>query len=129
MLTACYTFPMHPKSALGLCAAICFLHVTPMAQSQSPTASPPATAAELTLLRQFEAKYRHASRLQVNFLERYSENGRLVRTEAGRAYFLRPGKMRWDYESPEKNTFLVDGKFVWFYSPADHTATRMPTKQ
>jgi hypothetical protein len=37
--------------------------------------------------------------------------------------------MRWDYESPEKNTFLVDGKYVWFYSPADHTVTRMPTKQ
>src|SRR3974377_1489653 len=37
--------------------------------------------------------------------------------------------MRGDYESPEKNTFLVDGKFVWFYSPSDHTATRMPTKQ
>jgi len=37
--------------------------------------------------------------------------------------------MRWDYESPEKNTFLVDGKYVWFYSPADHTATRMPTKK
>ena len=25
--------------------------------------------------------------------------------------------------------FLVDGKYVWFYAPADHTATRMPTKK
>jgi outer membrane lipoprotein carrier protein len=87
-----------------------------------------ATSPELPLLQQFEAKYKHATRLQCNFLQRYSENGRLARTEAGKAYFLHPGKMRWDYEIPEKNTFLVDGKYVWFYSPVDHTATRTPTR-
>ena len=86
-------------------------------------------ASEAPLLRQFEEKYRNATRLQATFLERYSENGRLVRVEAGQAYFLHPGKMRWDYESPEKNTFLVDGKYVWFYSPSDHTVTRMPAKR
>jgi hypothetical protein len=37
--------------------------------------------------------------------------------------------MRWDYQAPEKNTFLVDGKYVWFYSPADHTATRMSARE
>jgi outer membrane lipoprotein carrier protein len=81
------------------------------------------------LLRSFESRYTAAHGLQAKFLERYYENGKLVRAEAGQAYFQRPGKMRWDYESPEKNTFLVDGKFVWFYSPSDHTATRMLTKQ
>ena len=81
------------------------------------------------LLKSFETHYGAAKALQTTFLERYYENGKLVRAEAGQAYFQRPGKMRWDYESPEKNTFLVDGKFVWFYSPSDHTATRMPTKQ
>lgn len=81
------------------------------------------------VLRLVELRYGGARTLEVKFLERYLENGRLVRTEAGNAYFLRPGKMRWDYEAPEKNTFLVDGKYVWFYSPADHTATRMPAKQ
>src|SRR5260370_25151082 len=37
--------------------------------------------------------------------------------------------MRWQYESPEKNIFLVDGKFAWFYVPADHTVTRIPAKK
>src|SRR5712692_4014125 len=76
-----------------------------------------------------EARYRAARTLQATFLERYSENGRLVRVEAGRAYFRKPGKMRWEYESPEKNLFLVDGKTAWFYVPADHTVTRVPAKQ
>jgi outer membrane lipoprotein carrier protein len=81
------------------------------------------------LLQLFESRYNSAQTLQATFLERYRDNGRLIQVESGDAYFLRPGKMRWDYQSPEKNTFLVDGKYVWFYSPADHTATRMPVKQ
>jgi outer membrane lipoprotein carrier protein len=80
-------------------------------------------------VKRFEATYRGARTLQVTFLERYSENGHIVRAEAGIAYFRRPGKMRWEYESPEKNLFLVDGKSAWFYVPADHTVTRVPAKQ
>jgi outer membrane lipoprotein carrier protein len=89
----------------------------------------PAETASDHILRLFESHYSSAQTLQARFLERYLENGRVVRVEAGDAYFLRPGKMRWDYAAPEKNTFLVDGKYVWFYSPADHTVTRMPTKR
>ena len=81
------------------------------------------------VLQRFESRYADARTLQVTFLERFTESGRFVRAEAGTAYFLRPGKMRWDYAAPEQNTFLVDGKYVWFYSPADRTATRMPAKQ
>src|SRR6266480_4836762 len=80
-------------------------------------------------VKRLEAMYRGARTLQVTFFERYSENGRVVRTEAGVAYFRRPGKMRWDYESPEKHLFLVDGKNAWFYVPADHTVTRVPAKK
>jgi outer membrane lipoprotein carrier protein len=76
-----------------------------------------------------EARYRSAKTLQATFLERYSENGRVVRSESGTAYFRRPGKMRWEYVAPEKNLFLVDGKKAWFYVPADHTVTRVPARQ
>jgi outer membrane lipoprotein carrier protein len=89
----------------------------------------PAETADDPLLKAFEAHYSSAQTLQATFLERYRENGEVSRVEAGDAYFLRPGKMRWDYQAPEKNTFLVDGRYVWFYSPSDHTATRMPAKQ
>src|SRR5438876_5426016 len=77
----------------------------------------------------FEDTYRRAGTLQATFLEQYSEGGRVERVESGVAYFRRPGKMRWDYESPEKNLFLVDGKTAWFYVPGDHTVTRVPAKQ
>lgn len=81
------------------------------------------------LASRMEARYRGAKTLQATFLERYVENGTVLRTEAGTAYFRRPGKMRWEYERPEKDLFLVDGKTAWFYVPADHTVTRVPAKQ
>jgi outer membrane lipoprotein carrier protein len=77
----------------------------------------------------FELRYKSAHTLQATFLENYTENGRFVRSEAGTAFFRRPGKMRWEYQSPEKNLFLIDGKMAWFYVPADHTATRVPAKE
>ena len=77
----------------------------------------------------FESRYKSARTLQATFLENYTENGRFVRAEAGTAFFRRPGKMRWEYQSPEKNLFLIDGKMAWFYVPADHTATRVPAKE
>jgi outer membrane lipoprotein carrier protein len=82
-----------------------------------------------TPMQRFEARYRSARTLRAEFLERYSENGKLVRAEAGTAYFRKPGKMRWEYEKPEKNLFLVDGKTAWLYTPADHTATKVPARE
>lgn len=49
--------------------------------------------------------------------------------ESGTVYFEKPGRMRWDYDSPEKKMYLDDGKNIWFYVPADHTASRASVKE
>jgi outer membrane lipoprotein carrier protein len=77
----------------------------------------------------FEAQYRQAHTLQARFLESYIDNGEVQRTEAGIAYFRRPGKMRFEYEAPEQDLFLVDGKTAWFYVRGDHTVMRVPAKE
>jgi outer membrane lipoprotein carrier protein len=89
-----------------------------------------AAVAQTTLnyVHQLEATYKNARTLQANFLQIYSEGGRVTRTESGVAYFRRPGKMRWEYASPEKNLFVVDGKFAWFFVPADHTVSRVAAR-
>ncbi len=76
-----------------------------------------------------EARYHNARTLQADFLERYSQGGQGVQLESGTVYFSRPGRMRWEYESPESKLFLVDGKSVWFYVPADRTASRAKLKE
>ena len=36
----------------------------------------------------------------------------------GEIFFKRPGKMKWNYQAPEEQQFVVDGQNVWFYQPA-----------
>ncbi|HKS67495.1 MAG TPA: outer membrane lipoprotein carrier protein LolA [Candidatus Acidoferrales bacterium] len=79
--------------------------------------------------RAFEARYRHANTLKAVFYERYSDGKGAGEAESGTVYFSRPGRMRWEYESPEKKLFIVDGANVWFYIPDDHTASRTKLKE
>lgn len=78
--------------------------------------------------RALEAHYRSTKNMSAVFLETYKSGGG-IRAESGKVYFSRPGRMRWDYDSPEKKLFLVDGKNVWYYVPADHTASRTSIQQ
>ena len=81
------------------------------------------------IVHRLEARYRGAKAFRAIFLERRSEGKRSMQVETGTVYLERPGKMRWDYESPEKKVFLVDGKFAWFYVPADRTVTKAPVRE
>jgi outer membrane lipoprotein carrier protein len=76
-----------------------------------------------------EARYQGAKTLKAQFFERYSDGSGGVTAESGTVYFSRPGRMRWEYESPEKKLFLVDGANAWFYIPADRTASRAKMKE
>src|SRR3984885_14241254 len=79
--------------------------------------------------RAMEAHYHRATTLKAHFFEKYSDGSGGVTAESGTVYFSRPGRMRWEYESPEKKLFLVDGANACFYIPADHTASRAKMKE
>src|ERR1700689_978089 len=81
------------------------------------------------LRRSLETRYQHAHTLKALFFERYSDGSGGNSAESGTVYFSRPGRMRWEYESPEQKLFLVDGTNTWFYIPADHTASRAKMKE
>jgi outer membrane lipoprotein carrier protein len=95
--------------------------------SESSSQQAPDSAKSFAHL--IEQHYRQPRTLQAVFLERYSEGQRQARIESGAVYFRRPGQMRWEYDSPEKKLFLVDGKNTWFYVPYDHTVTKAPVKE
>jgi outer membrane lipoprotein carrier protein len=79
--------------------------------------------------RSLEARYQHASTLKAIFYERYSDGKGGGIAESGTVYFSKPGRMRWEYESPEQKLFLVDGTNVWFYVPLDRTVSRAKMKE
>ena len=81
------------------------------------------------VVRAFDSRYQHARTLKAIFFESYKDGHGGVSADSGTVYFSRPGRMRWDYESPEQKLFLVDGVNVWFYVPADHTVSRAKLSQ
>ena len=94
---------------------------TSLCAETSPQAAP--------IVRAVENRYHNAKTLKAIFLERYSSARDSLQIESGTVYFSRPGRMRWEYEAPEKKLFVADGKTVWFFVPADHTVTRAPMKE
>jgi outer membrane lipoprotein-sorting protein len=97
------------------------------ANGHATTASPSNNAKEVA--QAFDAHYRSVRTMAAYFLDKYTSGGAGMVAESGTVYFEKPGRMRWDYDSPEKKMFLVDGKNVWFYVPSDHTASRTSIKE
>lgn len=97
------------------------------ASSQNP--APQSSDQAKSLAHLLEEHYHKLHTLQAVFLERFSEGKKDARVESGTVYFRHPGEMRWEYDSPEKKLFLVDGKTTWFYVPYDRTVTKSPVKE
>jgi outer membrane lipoprotein carrier protein len=93
--------------------------------ARSPVSTPDAKSIRGAL----EARYQHARTLRASFFERYTDGNGGELAESGTVYFSRPGRMRWEYESPEQKVFLVDGINVWLYIPVDHVASRARMKE
>jgi outer membrane lipoprotein carrier protein len=88
-----------------------------------------ATQTVPEIVHNVEARYSRAHTLQARFYERYRASGQPGQSESGTVYFSKPGRMRWEYESPSPKLFLVDGVNVWLYVPADRTASRAKLKE
>jgi len=74
-----------------------------------------------------DSHYNRLNTLQAEFTEIFRGGG-LTRNETGVMYLKKPGKMRWDYTSPQKKLFVTDGKTAWFYSPGERQARRTTIK-
>lgn len=72
--------------------------------------------------------YNHLQSLQAEFTEIYQGSG-IERTESGTLWLKKPGKMRWEYRSPEEKLFVGDGKNAWLYLPAERQARKSSMKK
>ena len=67
--------------------------------------------------------YNQLQSLQAEFTEIYQGSG-IERTESGTLWLKKPGKMRWEYRSPEEKLFVGDGREAWLYLPEEKQARR-----
>lgn len=81
------------------------------------------------LVNALQAKYNKLSSLAADFTQVYTAPGQSERRESGHLLLKKPGKMRWDYTSPEPKLFISDGKWLYEYVPAEKYATRSSIKE
>jgi len=87
-------------------------------------------AAELNqLINGLQAKYNKLSSLSADFTQIYNAPGQRTRRESGHLLLKKPGKMRWDYTTPEAKLFLSDGKWLYEYAAAERYASRSSVKE
>jgi outer membrane lipoprotein carrier protein len=90
------------------------------AGAQTPTAA--------SLAKRVDSHYNHLHSLEARYTERYQGIG-MDRTETGTLTLLKPGRMRWAYDSPPGKLFILDGTNAISYTPGDAEATRFPEKR
>jgi outer membrane lipoprotein carrier protein len=77
----------------------------------------------LDLAQQVDEHFNQLRSLQAEIREIYQGSG-TGRQESGTLWLKKPGKMRWEYRSPEEKLFLSDGKSSWLYLPAEKQARK-----
>lgn len=83
--------------------------------------APPAPAIELdSVLRGLEERYQAPSFSARFYQESPLPDIQITERAEGKAFFKRPGKFRWSYETPDVLEYISDGIRLWIYSPVDN---------
>jgi outer membrane lipoprotein carrier protein len=101
-------------------AAAVLLSACLYAQKGSPSAQ--------EMAQRVDRHYDSLHSLKAGFTESYNGLG-MTRTESGTLLLEKPGRMRWDYNSPPGKVFLLDGKYAWSYAPGDPQVQRIAAKE
>jgi len=72
-----------------------------------------------SILMGIESKYRNTT-FTANFHQTSTLKAmELTDTATGKIYIKSPGAMRWEYEAPDPQTVITNGKKLWVYRPQD----------
>jgi outer membrane lipoprotein carrier protein len=78
-----------------------------------------------TVLARVQDRYERTSRLRARFRQETRVPGfDQVQTGEGQVWILKPGMMRWDYTTPERQTIIANGETLWIYLPEDRQVIR-----
>jgi outer membrane lipoprotein carrier protein len=78
--------------------------------------------------RRVDQHYNALNSVRMDFQESLASAG-IQRKESGTLELKKPGKMRWDYTTPQTKLFVSDGKTAYFYVPGERQARKAPVKK
>lgn len=93
------------------------------ALARQPATPPPAPEVAVALQKKYDA----IRDFTADFVQTYQ--GGVLRkkaSETGTVQVKKPGKMRWDYKTPEPKLFVSDGRHMYLYWPADNQVMKNP---
>jgi len=100
-----------------------------VAMAQAPASAPPPAAGGARLdvkavVAEVQKRYDGAADFRARFTQTLTSSALGRKTNsAGEVMFKKPGRMRWDYEKPEKSSYITDGGGVlWLHEPDDKQA-------
>ena len=99
--------------------------ITPAAPTAA--AAPPVPAVPRLELRavveRVQKRYDGASDFRAHFSQTLTNlTFKRKTSSAGEVLLKKPGKMRWNYQTPEEKMYLADGAQLWLYEPEDKQA-------
>jgi outer membrane lipoprotein carrier protein len=81
-----------------------------------------------TVVARVQKYYDSTKDLHAKFEQQLSSASRAPSKAAGQVWLKKPGKMRWDYATPEKKVMVSDGATLWVYQPEDEQAYKQDLK-
>lgn len=80
------------------------------------------------LIDRIQQTYNKAKYMTADFTqEAYNQTIGRSQNAKGKVYLKKPNLMRWDYEEPDIQYFIVDGKTFWWYTPESNQVIKQPT--
>lgn len=110
------------KATLILFACF-FFSRSVLGQDSSPILNSTPNVSELPLdaiIKKVESRYA-APGFSASFFQASTIKAMEITDSAsGKAFFKRPDKMRWEYETPDRQTIITNGHTLWIYRPEDN---------
>src|SRR4051812_44646644 len=101
-----------------------------MAQGPAPAPPPPGARLDVkAVVAEVQKRYDGAADFRARFTQTLTSAALGRKTNSsGEVTFKKPGRMRWDYEKPDKSSYITDGGVLWLYEPDDKQAFKQDLK-
>ena len=124
---------MHHQLRIAIVVAIAAITLAIPAAAIAETSvfashAQPASASLDATLDALQHHYETTRSFSAKFTEQIASVGAPVRTREGTVAFSKPGKMRWDFESPNKELLVSNGQTLFSYDPGLNQVVETPLK-
>jgi outer membrane lipoprotein carrier protein len=108
---------------------IILLSAAPLHSETMAPSGPPVAKDLKQALDRLQRHYRDTNSFTAKFNEEIATVGAPKRQRQGTVSFRKPGRMRWEFETPEKQTIVSDGETLYSYDPDLNQVVETPLKQ